>query len=93
MVRVPGMTKLPPRMCIIASRNHEVWSHREGRTRTLFDKHKLPSVLKLLMDAVVKFRLSFGGGGGGGAGLRFSDKITSWIMSNFKETAHFDKNK
>ena len=22
----------------------------------------------------------------GGAGLRFSDKITSWIMSNFKET-------
>ena len=24
--------------------------------------------------------------GGGGAGLRFSDKITSWIMSNYKET-------
>ena len=31
--------------------------------------------------------------GGGGAGLRFSDKITSWIMSNFKETAYFDMNR
>ena len=28
---------------------------------------------------------------GGGAGLRFSDKITSWIMSNFKGTAHFHR--
>ena len=31
--------------------------------------------------------------GGGAAGLRFSDKISSWIMSNFKETAHFDENR
>ena len=36
-----------------------------------------------------KFRLLCGGGGG--AGLRFSDKITSWIMSNFKGTAHFHR--
>ena len=27
------------------------------------------------------------------SGLRFSDKLTSWIMSNFKEAAHFDENK
>ena len=32
-------------------------------------------------------------GGGGGTGLRFSDKITSWILSNFKETAQFDENR
>ena len=29
----------------------------------------------------------------GGAGLRFSDKITPLIMSNFKETAHFDEDR
>ena len=34
-----------------------------------------------------KIRLSFGGG----PGPRFSDKITSWLMSNFKETEHFDR--
>ena len=32
-------------------------------------------------------------GGPGGPELQFSDKITSFVMSNFKETAHFDENR
>ena len=29
----------------------------------------------------------------GGPDLRFSDNITSCVVSNFKETAHFDENR